>query len=117
VPRGWCGSGWRPRWWRPADFTQQPYVGNGYLSQRLPAIGEGYQGNLGESGWPLNDQRFTGAFVSGAYSLSGSKEDIASIPTWSTLSVSVSRQKTIHERDHIAGTVDYVRQDKPNNFD
>jgi enoyl-CoA hydratase/carnithine racemase len=29
----------------------------------------------------------------------------------------VSKQKTIHERDHIAGTVDYVRQDRPNNFD
>jgi len=29
----------------------------------------------------------------------------------------VAKQKTIHERDHIAGTVDYVRQNRPNNFD
>jgi hypothetical protein len=29
----------------------------------------------------------------------------------------VAKQQTIHGRDHIAGTVDYVREGRKNNFD
>jgi trehalose/maltose hydrolase-like predicted phosphorylase len=73
----------------PGDFTRQPWVGNGYLSQRLPAIGAGYQGQLGDSGFPLDNERYTGAFVAGTYQLDGDAEAIAAVPTWSTLDVGV----------------------------
>jgi hypothetical protein len=36
------------------DFTRMPFVGNSYLSQRLPAIGEGYQGDMGPAGYQLD---------------------------------------------------------------
>lgn len=75
----------------PTDYTQEPFVGNGYLSQRLPAIGAGYAGGgvLGEANWPLYNDRFTTALVAGAYETSGSSDYIVSLPTWSGLSLGV----------------------------
>ena len=34
-------------------YTRHPYVGNGYLSQRLPATGTGYVETSQQTGWPL----------------------------------------------------------------
>jgi trehalose/maltose hydrolase-like predicted phosphorylase len=75
----------------PTDYTQEPFVGNGYLSQRLPAIGSGYEGGglLGEGDWPLYNDRYTTALVAGVYETSGGSDYIASLPTWSGLSLTV----------------------------
>ena len=86
--------------YRNADFTRMPFVGNGYLAQRLPAVGEGYQGNMGPSGYQLDQipkQRTTTAIVAGIYNkgLSPSvpgAEYIASLPTWSTMNLGVGGQ-------------------------
>jgi trehalose/maltose hydrolase-like predicted phosphorylase len=82
------------------DFTRMPFVGNGYLGQRLPAIGEGYQGDMGPSGYQLDQipkQRMTSALVAGVYNkgLTSSvpaMEYIASLPTWSTMTLGVAGQ-------------------------
>lgn len=41
-----AGSSWNLRndSYTPTEFTQEPFVGNGYLGLRIPAIGQGYQG-------------------------------------------------------------------------
>lgn len=87
----------------PTKFTQEPFVGNGYLGLRIPAIGQGYQGgNLGKSGFPLDNNRYTSSLVAGVYEtvtiLSGKKSDfIASLPTWSELDLTVANQ-TLNSR-------------------
>jgi trehalose/maltose hydrolase-like predicted phosphorylase len=74
-------------------YTRHPYVGNGYLSQRIPATGTGYVETTQETGWPLFTPAYDGAFVAGLYArdpnLAGGRAAIAAIPTWSTLKVSV----------------------------
>ncbi|MFE0106203.1 glycosyl hydrolase family 65 protein [Streptomyces sp. NPDC059009] len=75
--------------YRPADYRSQPYVGNGYLAQRLPATGTGYQGDLGDTGWPLYAPRYAGAFAAGFYHRDGGLEYLAALPTWSTLELGV----------------------------
>jgi trehalose/maltose hydrolase-like predicted phosphorylase len=72
-------------------YTRHPYVGNGYLSQRVPATGTGYVQTTQETGWPLFTPAYDGAFVAGLYArdpnLAGGRAAIAAIPTWSTLKV------------------------------
>jgi trehalose/maltose hydrolase-like predicted phosphorylase len=75
------------------QFGTQPYVGNGYLSQRIPAAGTGFLGGLGTIGWPLRTPRVTDAIAAGVYAYTDAsnvypgvrKQVIALIPTWSTL--------------------------------
>jgi trehalose/maltose hydrolase-like predicted phosphorylase len=76
------------------QFDAQPYVGNGYFSQRIPAAGSGLLTGLGTIGWPLGTPRFTEALAAGLYALTNAsvqyypdetKQVIALIPTWSTL--------------------------------
>src|SRR3954463_4075070 len=77
-------------------FTRHPYVGNGYLSQRVPPAGTGYAATGEKTGWPLYTPRYAGAFVAGLYGVDPSIVDAdgvartidAAIPTWSTLNVS-----------------------------
>jgi trehalose/maltose hydrolase-like predicted phosphorylase len=78
----------------PDDYTQEPLVGNGYLAQRLPAIGAGFEGagTLGEGDWPLYDDRSTTAMVAGVYETSGSSDYISTLPTWSDLSFGADGQ-------------------------
>jgi trehalose/maltose hydrolase-like predicted phosphorylase len=88
--------------YNPLDFTQQPFVGNGYLGLRIPAIGQGYQGgNLGESGFPLFNPRYTSALVAGVYEnairpnkfqKNGPSDYISSLPTWSEMDLTVDGQ-------------------------
>lgn len=75
--------------YRVADYARQPYIGNGRLGAMLPATGEGYQGDLGPTGWPLYTQRYTGSLLAGYYARSGRTEHIAALPTWSTLILDV----------------------------
>src|SRR5437764_8722495 len=76
------------------QFDAEPYVGNGYFSQRVPAAGMGLLTGLGTIGWPLGTPRFTEALAAGLYAKTNSsvafypdetKHVIALIPTWSTL--------------------------------
>ena len=72
-------------------YTRHPYVGNGYLSQRVPSTGTGYVETTQKTGWPLFTNAYDGAFVAGLYArdpnLAGGRAAIAAIPTWSTLKV------------------------------
>lgn len=75
------------------QFDAEPYVGNGYFSQRIPAAGMGLLTGLGTIGWPLGTPRFTEALAAGLYAKTTAsliypdetKQVIALIPTWSTL--------------------------------
>ena len=76
--------------YEPLNFVQEPFVGNGYLGLRLPAIGEGYQGgNLGKSGFPLFTPRYTSSLVAGVYASTKKTDIIASLPTWSEIDLAV----------------------------
>jgi trehalose/maltose hydrolase-like predicted phosphorylase len=74
-------------------YTRHAYVGNGYLSQRVPATGTGYVATTQQTGWPLFTNAYDGAFVAGLYSkepdplIPPHDATIAAIPTWSTLKV------------------------------
>src|SRR5215218_6405616 len=74
-------------------YTRHAYVGNGYLSQRVPATGTGYTETTQKTGWPLYTPAYDGAFVAGLYSsepdplIPPHDATIAAIPTWSTLRV------------------------------
>jgi trehalose/maltose hydrolase-like predicted phosphorylase len=78
------------------QFDAEPYVGNGYFSQRIPAAGMGLLTGLGTIGWPLGTPRFTEALAAGVYAKTNAsliypdetKQVIALIPTWSTLTFS-----------------------------
>ena len=76
-------------------YTRHAYVGNGYLSQRVPATGTGYVGTTQATGWPLFTPAYDGAFVAGFYGTHAKEPPnpaeaaIAAIPTWSTLKVGV----------------------------
>src|SRR3954470_4116883 len=78
-------------------YTRHAYVGNGYLSQRVPPTGTGYVSTGEKTGWPLYTPRYDGAFVGGLYGVDPSIVDAdgvartidAAIPTWSTLNVKV----------------------------
>src|SRR4051794_14529951 len=48
-------------------FDAEPYVGNGYFSQRVPAAGMGLLTGLGTIGWPLGTPRFSEALAAGLY--------------------------------------------------
>ncbi len=79
--------------YEPLNFIQQPFVGNGYLGLRIPAIGEGYQGgDLGRSGFPLENERYTSSLVAGVYENSQGSDFIASLPTWSQMDISVAQE-------------------------
>jgi trehalose/maltose hydrolase-like predicted phosphorylase len=74
-------------------YTRHAYVGNGYLSQRVPATGTGYVETTQKTGWPLFTNAYDGAFIAGLYSkepkplIPPHDATIAAIPTWSTLKV------------------------------
>ncbi|HEY4454338.1 MAG TPA: discoidin domain-containing protein [Pseudonocardiaceae bacterium] len=75
----------------PDDYTQEPFVGNGYLAQRLPAIGAGFEGDgaLGTGNWPLNNDRSSTALVAGVYQNADGTDAITTLPTWSDLPFAV----------------------------
>jgi trehalose/maltose hydrolase-like predicted phosphorylase len=96
CPSGQDGAGWTlSTTTYGTASTRHPYVGNGYLSQRVPPAGMGYMATGEKTGWPLYTPRYDGAFVGGLYGrdplivdADGQSRTIDSaIPTWSTLSV------------------------------
>src|SRR3954468_16414671 len=76
--------------------TRHGYVGNGYLSQRVPATGMGYVATGEKTGWPLYTPRYDGAFVAGLYgadpAIESGRTIDAAIPTWSTLAVTAGSE-------------------------
>jgi trehalose/maltose hydrolase-like predicted phosphorylase len=84
------------------QFDTEPYVGNGYFSQRIPAAGMGLLKGLGTIGWPLGTPRFSEALAAGLYAKTNAslfypdetKQVIALIPTWSTLTFSTKSGDT-----------------------
>jgi trehalose/maltose hydrolase-like predicted phosphorylase len=85
------------------QFDAEPYVGNGYFAQRVPAAGMGLRTGLGTIGWPLGTPRFTEALAAGLYAKTNAsltyypdevKQVIALIPTWSTLTFSTPSGQT-----------------------
>lgn len=84
------------------QFDAEPYVGNGYFSQRIPAAGMGLLTGLGTIGWPLGTPRYTEALAAGLYAKTNAsliyrdetKQVIALIPTWSTLTFSTPSKDT-----------------------
>ncbi|MFF5726215.1 discoidin domain-containing protein [[Kitasatospora] papulosa] len=89
-----------------------PYVGNGYLGHRVPAVGAGYAATGGRTGWPLYTPRYDGAFVSGLYGredgLAEGREVIAALPSWTTLDVRVGSET--YGSATPAGRVSHYRQ-------
>ncbi|GAA5883213.1 hypothetical protein JCM16303_007308 [Sporobolomyces ruberrimus] len=94
-------------------WQRQPYVANGYISQRIPAEGFGYRvveptlidgdTSEGTNGWPLFDPRFTAAMVAGFYDSqpnttgtnfpqTGGEQPISTLPTWSSLYLTINNQ-------------------------
>ncbi|RDI96812.1 glycoside hydrolase family 65 protein [Dyella solisilvae] len=69
-------------------FTNQPFVGNGYLGLRIPAAGEGYWVGTNppddSSSWPLRTPRYTSALIAGYY---GRAAYLSALPTWSSLTI------------------------------
>ncbi|HEY2657477.1 MAG TPA: hypothetical protein VGI55_16965, partial [Solirubrobacteraceae bacterium] len=85
------------------QFDAEPYVGNGYFSQRIPAAGMGLLTDLGTIGWPLGTPRYTEALAAGVYAKTNAsvafypnetKQVIAPIPTWSTLTFATPSGET-----------------------
>jgi trehalose/maltose hydrolase-like predicted phosphorylase len=96
CPDGREGAGWTLSTTTfDNHYTRHAYVGNGYLSQRVPPAGTGYMATGEKTGWPLYTPRYDGAFVGGLYGVDPSIVDAdgvartidAAIPTWSTLNV------------------------------
>lgn len=99
-------------------FEAEPYVGNGYFSQRIPAAGMGFLGGLGTVGWPLKRLRTTEALAAGLYARmqasnvypTENKEVIALIPTWSTLTFTAPGGATYSPQTVTAAQISYYRQ-------
>ena len=77
-------------------YTRHAYVGNGYLSQRVPPAGTGYMSTGEKTGWPLYTPRYDGAFVAGLYGADPAIEEgrtiDSAIPTWSTLALTAGSE-------------------------
>ena len=79
------------------DESGMPYVGNGYLSQRIPPAGAGYQADVGTSFWPIGRKRGVQAIVAGLYAYGTfstiypgmAKRALVAVPTWSSLAFAV----------------------------
>jgi trehalose/maltose hydrolase-like predicted phosphorylase len=102
------------------QFDAEPYVGNGYFSQRIPAAGMGFVGSPNPIGWPLGTPRFTDALAAGLYANTTasliypnvSKQVIALIPTWSTLTFSTPSGHTYSPADVTAAQIsNYVQSE------
>lgn len=96
---------------RNNSFAVQPYVSNGYIGARIPVEGQGFAidpnvtdpdgGDLPSNGWPLFNERFTGAYIAGFWDTqdnltatnypellkNGSESVISTLPQWTDLRV------------------------------
>ena len=98
CPGGREGAGWTlsTTAFDPA-FTRHPYVGNGYLSQRVPPAGQGYVATGEADGLaavhaPLRRRVRRRALRRRPGPLTAARAAIAALPTWSTLSVGAGKE-------------------------
>ena len=79
--------------------TRHAYVGNGYLSQRVPRRRHGLLSTGEKTGWPLYTPRYDGAFVAGLYgadpAIESGRTIDAAIPTWSTLALTAGARDVL----------------------
>src|SRR5437764_7877817 len=97
CPGGRDGAGWTLSTTTfDQNYSHHAYVGNGYLSQRVPATGMGYLSTGEKTGWPLYTPRYDGAFVAGLYgadpNIESGKTIDSAIPTWSTLTLTAGSE-------------------------
>ena len=97
CPDGRDGAGWTLATSTfDNTYTRHAYVGNGYLSQRVPPAGTGYIATGEKTGWPLYTPRYDGAFVAGLYGADPAIEEgrtiDSAIPTWSTLALTAGSE-------------------------
>src|SRR2546423_3766980 len=97
CPGGRDGAGWTLSTTTfDQNYSHHAYVGNGYLSQRVPATGMGYLSTGEKTGWPLYTPRYDGAFVAGLYgadpNIHSGKTIDSAIPTWSTLTLTAGSE-------------------------
>src|SRR3954452_7318461 len=114
CPSSRDGAGWTLSATSFANtYTRHAYVGNGYLSQRVPPAGMGYVATGEKTGWPLYTPRYDGAFVAGLYGADSNIEEgrtiDAAIPTWSTLAVTAG--SATYSPATPAGQISNFRQD------
>ncbi|GAA1352493.1 glycosyl hydrolase family 65 protein [Streptomyces beijiangensis] len=106
VPVPACGkdaAGWSLTSTRPDPTVgQHPYIANGYLGHRVPALGTGYQGSDEPSGWPLYTPRYDGAFAAGLYAhnsrTDADRQAVAALPTWTGLEAGLGPGTLSHYR-------------------
>lgn len=92
------------------SFTAQPYIANGYIGSRLPAVGVGYQEfqplqnkseELGQ-GWPIFGPRRTATMIAGFYDVQnstlgtnfpqmGGEQVISLLPSWTSLYLTLAK--------------------------
>src|SRR3954451_16626359 len=97
CPSSRDGAGWTLSATSFANtYTRHAYVGNGYLSQRVPPAGMGYVATGEKTGWPLYTPRYDGAFVAGLYgadpAIESGRTIDAAIATWSTLALTAGSE-------------------------
>lgn len=105
------------------QYQRQPYVANGYLGARIPAVGHGFAYDSPShdsapkddllNGWPLFNKRYAGAFVAGFFDIqhnttqtnfpwllqSGYESVIAAVPQWTSLRLQASINDTWYVLD------------------
>lgn len=112
-----CGKeadGWSLTSTRPDPTVgQHPYIGNGYLGHRVPALGTGYQGSEDPSGWPLYTPRYDGAFAAGLYAHNSrsdaDRQAVAALPTWTGLEAGLGPGTASHYRQTLFMACGVVR--------
>ncbi|WP_105968734.1 discoidin domain-containing protein [Streptomyces geranii] len=85
---------WAPSTTRPDRANPyRAYVSNGFLGQRVPPNGMGYDATGERTGWPLYTPAYDGSFAAGLYArdpaVAKGFQVAAALPTWSTLTVGV----------------------------
>lgn len=75
--------------YQPGDFTRQAMIGNGRIGGTVPALGQGYEHDMGPTGWPVYKPRYTGTFLAGLYTKDPKHEWIVALPTWSTVKLDI----------------------------
>ncbi|MGW8381069.1 glycosyl hydrolase family 65 protein [Streptomyces sp. ODS28] len=89
-PRGSGGWVWTSHTYDREDGFR-PFVGNGYLGQRVAAAGAGYSASGEKTGFPLYTPRYDGSFAAGLYGhdkkTAKDRAAIAALPNWTGLNV------------------------------
>ncbi len=113
-------------------YSRQPYVSNGYIGSRVPIQGFGFaydkEDDLTKSdinGWPLDNRRFTGSYLSGFWDYQrnisrtnfkellkkGGESVISTIPAWTTLEIFDLKTNKSFNVNTSSNEIKYYRQE------